>query len=250
MSGHSKWATIKRKKAKNDQARGKIFSRLTKEIIVAARDGGGDPDSNARLRSAIDNAKSNNLPSDNIERAIQRGTGELPGVDYEEMWYEGYAPGGVALLIHTLTDNKNRTVGEVRHALTKYHGSMAETGAVAWQFEAKGTLFVDAEGVDEDALMMTVLDAAAEDMEKDEGAFYITTPMEAFEDVKQAIRDAGIEYRDAQIGRVPKNYIKPSASEQQTALRILEAIEELDDVQNVYTNLDVDEESVETTEEA
>ena len=149
MSGHSKWATIRRKKARNDQARGRVFSRLTKEIIVAARDGGGDPVLNARLRTAIENAKGNNLPAENIERAIRRGTGDLPGVAYEEAWYEGYTPHGVAVLIHTLTDNRNRTVGEVRHIFSKYGGSMAESGSVAWQFDARGTLVVEAEGVDE-----------------------------------------------------------------------------------------------------
>ncbi|MFO7768849.1 MAG: YebC/PmpR family DNA-binding transcriptional regulator [bacterium] len=250
MSGHSKWSTIKRKKAKNDQARGKLFSRLTKEIIVAAREGGGDPEMNPRLRTAIDNAKANNLPNDNIERAIQRGTGELPGVDYEQAWYEGYAPGGVAVLVETLTDNKNRTVSEIRHILTKHGGNMAETGAVSWQFETRGTLLVDDEAVEEEELMMVVLEAGAEDMESEEDGFYITSPVDDFERVKDALRDEEIGFRDAQLSRIPKNLLDLEEIEQEKVLRLLEAIEDQDDVQNVYTNLDIDEDLAETAAEA
>jgi YebC/PmpR family DNA-binding regulatory protein len=207
MSGHSKWSTIKRKKAKVDQARGRLFSRLTREIIAAAREGGGDPSANARLRMAVDNARLNNLPGENIERAIRRGTGDLPGVDYESVWYEGYAPGGVAILVETLTDNRNRTVSEIRHIFTKRGGSLAETGSVSWQFEAKGTLFVEGEGVDEDALMMTVLEAGGEDLTREGEAWYVVTPVEAFEAVKSALEQADFPYRDAQIARVPKNLL-------------------------------------------
>jgi YebC/PmpR family DNA-binding regulatory protein len=240
MSGHSKWATIRRKKAKNDQARGRIFSRLTKEIIVAARDGGGDPALNPRLRTAIDNAKGNNLPADNIERAIRRGTGDLPGVAYEEAWYEGYAPHGVAVLVHTLTDNRNRTVGEVRHCFSKHGGSMAESGSVAWQFDARGTLVVEAEGVDEDELMMLVLEAGADDLQREEDLFVVTCPVEALEQVKEGLQRAGVTFRDAQISHIPKNWITLESAQQGAVLRVLEALEENDDVQNVYTNLDID----------
>lgn len=250
MSGHSKWASIKRKKARNDQARGKLFSRLTREVIVAARDGGGDPDGNARLRLAIDNARGNNLPNENIERAIKRGTGDLPGVDYEEAWYEGYAPGGVAVLVETLTDNRNRTVSEIRHIFTKLGGSLAESGSVAWQFETRGTLFVDAEGVDEDELMMTVLDAGAEDLVLEADAYFITVPVEAFEEVKSALPAAGFSYRDAQMSRIPKAYVEVGESEQRRALKVLDALEEQDDVQNVFTNLDISEAVAASIEEA
>jgi len=250
MSGHSKWASIKRKKARNDQARGKLFSRLTREIIVAARDGGGDPDGNARLRLAIDNARGNNLPNENIERAIKRGTGDLPGVDYEEAWYEGYAPGGVAVLVETLTDNRNRTVSEIRHIFTKLGGSLAESGSVAWQFETRGTLFVDAEGVDEDELMMTVLDAGAEDLVLEGDAYYITVPVEDFEEVKSALPAAGISYRDAQMSRIPRAYVEVGENEQRRTLKVLDALEEQDDVQNVFTNLDISEAVAASIEEA
>jgi YebC/PmpR family DNA-binding regulatory protein len=250
MSGHSKWSTIKRKKAKVDQARGRLFSRLTREIIAAAREGGGDPSANARLRMAVDNARLNNLPGENIERAIRRGTGDLPGVDYESVWYEGYAPGGVAILVETLTDNRNRTVSEIRHIFTKRGGSLAETGSVSWQFEAKGTLFVEGEGVDEDALMMTVLEAGGEDLTREGEAWYVVTPVEAFEAVKSALEQADFPYRDAQIARVPKNLIALPPDHQMQTLRVLEAIEEQDDVQNVYTNLDIDDEVADRLDEA
>ncbi len=250
MSGHSKWSTIKRKKAKVDQARGRLFSRLTREIIAAAREGGGDPSANARLRMAVDNARMNNLPGENIERAIRRGTGDLPGVDYESVWYEGYAPGGVAILVETLTDNRNRTVSEIRHIFAKRGGSLAETGSVSWQFEAKGTLFVEGEGVDEDALMMTVLEAGGEDLAREGEAWYVVTPVEALEQVKSALEQAGFPYRDAQVARVPKNLISLPPDHQMQTLRVLEAIEEQDDVQNVYTNLDIDDEVAARLDEA
>jgi YebC/PmpR family DNA-binding regulatory protein len=250
MSGHSKWATIKRKKGRNDQARGRLFSRLTREIIVTAREGGGNPDMNPRLRTAIDNARSNNLPNDNIDRAVQRGTGDLPGVEYESAWYEGYGPGGVAVLVETLTDNRNRTVSEIRHILTKQGGSMAESGSVSWQFEAKGTLFVDAGGVEEDDLMMVVLDAGAEDMVLEQDAYFVTCPVESFESVKKALHESEIEYRDAQMSRIPKSYLALDIQQQRQALRILEAIEEQEDVQNVYTNLDISDEVADSIEEA
>jgi len=250
MSGHSKWASIKRKKAKTDAIRGRLFSRLTREIIVSARDGGGDPDQNPRLRTAIENAKAGNLPNDNIERAIKRGTGDLPGVTYESAMYELYAPGGVAVLVETLTDNKNRTVGEIRHILSKVGGSLAETGSVSWQFDAKGTFIVEAGDTDEDGLMMVVLEAGAEDMELEGDAYFITCRVEAFGAVKDALQESEIPFRDAQISQVPKNYIQLDSSEQRKVLRLLESIEEQGDVQNVYANLDIAEDVLETAGEA
>jgi YebC/PmpR family DNA-binding regulatory protein len=249
MSGHSKWATIKRKKARNDQARGRLFSRLTREIIVAARDGGGDPEANPRLRLAIDNAKSANLPNDNIERAIRRGTGDLPGVQYEEVWLEGYAPGGVAVLVETLTDNRNRTVSEIRHIFTKHGGNLADSGSVAWQFDTRGTLFVDAADADEETVMMTVLESGAEDMVAEGDAFFITIPVESFEAVKSSLEEEGITYRDAQMSRIPKSYLELDEREQRQALKVLEAIEEQDDIQNVYTNLDISDDVVASLDE-
>lgn len=246
MSGHSKWASIKRKKAKTDALRGRLFSRLTREIIVTARDGGGDSDKNPRLRTAVENARAANLPNENIERAIRRGTGDLPGVTYESAMYEMYAPGGVAVLVETLTDNKNRTVSEIRHILSKAGGSLAETGSVGWQFDAKGTLVVEAADADEDELMMLVLDAGAEDMEPEGDAYFITCPVDEFMLVKDALQEAEIAFRDAQISQIPKNYIQIDPSEQGKVLRLLESIEEQDDVQNVFTNLDISEDILET----
>ncbi len=251
MSGHSKWATIRRKKEKTDAVRGRLFSRLTREIIVAARDGGGDPTANATLRTAIENARANNLPNDNIERAIARGTGDLPGVAYEAATYEVYAPGGVAVLVETLTDNLRRTVGEIRHILSKNNASLAETGSVSWQFDAKGTFIVESEGVEEDDLMEIVLEAGAEDMEEEEGeVFYITCPVEAFAGVRDALQEAEISFRDASINQVPKNYITLEPGEQGKVLRLLEAIEEQDDVQRLSTNLDIQEDALEASEGA
>jgi len=250
MSGHSKWASIKRKKAKTDAVRGRLFSRLTREIIVAARDGGGDLDGNPRLRTAVENAKAGNLPNENIDRAIKRGTGDLPGVNYESAMYEVYAPGGIAVLVETLTDNKNRTVSEIRHILSKIGGSLAETGSVSWQFDAKGTFVVEVAEADEDELMMVILEVGAEDMETEGDAYYITCPVEAFGAVKEALQEAEIQFRDAQIGQVPKTYIQLDSSEQGKVLRLLEWIEEQDDVQNIYTNLDITEEALETAGEA
>ena len=249
MSGHSKWASIKRKKAKTDAVRGRLFSRLTREIIVVARDGGGDPDKNARLRTAIENARSANLPNDTIERAIKRGTGDLPGVTYESAMYEMYAPGGVAVLVETLTDNKNRTVSEIRHILSKAGGSLAETGSVGWQFDSRGTLVVEAADADEDELMMLVLDAGAEDMEPEGDAYFITCPVDDFTSVKDALQEAEITFRDAHISQIPKNYIHIDTSEQGKVLRLLDSIEEQDDVQNVFTNLDISEDILETAGE-
>jgi len=212
MSGHSKWASIKRKKAKTDAVRGRLFSRLTREIIVAARDGGGDLDGNPRLRTAVENAKAGNLPNENIDRAIKRGTGDLPGVNYESAMYEVYAPGGIAVLVETLTDNKNRTVSEIRHILSKIGGSLAETGSVSWQFDAKGTFVVEVAEADEDELMMVILEVGAEDMETEGDAYYITCPVEAFGAVKEALQEAEIPFRDAQISLIVSSWLNPSGT--------------------------------------
>jgi len=249
MSGHSKWATIKRKKAKTDAVRGRLFSRLTREIIVAAREGGGDPDANTRLRTAIETARANNLPNDTIDRAIRRGTGDLPGVEYEEVAYEIYASGGVAIIVDTLTDNRNRTVSEIRHIVTKNNGSMAETGSVSWQFEAKGTFIVAADAADEETLLEVVLEAGADDLEPEDDAWCVTCPVEAFAAVRDALSEAEIEVRDAAVGQVPRNYLTLEPARQSRVLRLLEALEEQDDVQNVWTNLDIQEDALEDTGE-
>jgi len=249
MSGHSKWATIRRKKEKTDAVRGRIFSRLTREIIVAARDGGGDLAANASLRSAIENARSYNLPNENIDRAIRRGTGDLPGVEYEAATYEVYAPGGVAVLVETLSDNRNRTVGEIRHILSKNNASLAETGSVSWQFDARGTFIVEMADSEEEDLMTVVLDAGADDMEQEGETFFITCPVEAFAGVRDALQVAEIPFRDANIIQVPKNYIQLEQREQAKVLRLLEAIEEQDDVQRLSTNLDIQEDALDEASE-
>ncbi len=244
MSGHSKWSTIKRKKGALDAKRGKIFTKLIKEITIAARLGGGDPDGNPRLRTAIQTAKASNMPQDNITRAIAKGTGDLEGVSYEEGTYEGYGPGGVALLIAVLTDNRNRTGAEVRHILTKYNGSMAEPNAVAWNFEKKGFFLVPQEGVDEEALMEVVLEAGAEDMEPAEDAFEIHTAPDAFEGVREALEKSGVAPESAEVTMLPKSTVRLDGKEATQMLRLMEALEDNDDVQNVYANFDISEEQM------
>lgn len=245
MSGHSKWSTIKRKKGKADAERGRLFTRLIKEITVSARSGGGDPDSNPRLRSAVQVAKENNMPSDNIDRAIKKGTGELPGVVYEEVTYEGYGPGGVAIFIEVMTDNKNRVVAEIRHIMTKYGGNLGENGSVAWMFEHKGTFNIPAKDLDEDQLMMIVLDAGAEDMIREDGEFVVTTDVPGFEPVRKALEEHNIEYHDAELGMIPKNTTRVAGSQAQSLLRLMEKLEENDDVQKIYANFDMDENEME-----
>ncbi|MGE5175753.1 MAG: YebC/PmpR family DNA-binding transcriptional regulator [Hyphomicrobiales bacterium] len=243
MSGHSKWATIKRKKASIDAKRGKIFTKYIKEIIVAARAGGGDPDANPRLRTAVLGAKSVNMPADNIERAIKKGTGELEGVNYEEVTYEGYGPGGIAILMDSLTDNRNRTTGEIRHILTKNGGRMAEAGAVQWMFHAKGQIIVPRAAVEEDTLLELVLDAGAEDVGMDDPEQYeITTPLAQFEAVKTALADKGITATSAELAKVPQSVISLSERDAEQALKLMEALEDHDDVQRVSSNLDISEE--------
>jgi YebC/PmpR family DNA-binding regulatory protein len=247
MSGHSKWHTIKHKKGAADAKRGKIFTRLIKELTVAARNGGKDPDSNPRLRTIVAEAKANNMPRENIERAIRRGTGEEPGVVYEEVTYEGYGPGGVALMIETLTDNKKRTVGEIRHLLDKHAGNLAAENSVAWMFTRKGEVIVEKGGIDEDKLLSAALDAGADDMNDDGSAWDIVCAPEQFEAVRDAVKALGVEPASAQVAMIPQNYVKLVGKEAQQMLKLMEAIEEHDDVQHVWANFDVEEKEIEAS---
>jgi len=247
MSGHSKWHTIKHKKGAADAKRGKIFTRIIKELTVAARNGGGDPDANPRLRTIIAEAKANNMPRENIERAIRRGTGEEPGVQYEEVTYEGYGPGGVALLIQTLTDNKKRTVGEIRHLLDKHAGNLAAENSVAWLFSRKGEIVVEKGKVDEEKLLSAALDAGADDMNDDGSAWEIVCAPEQFEAVRDAVKALGVEPASAQVAMIPQNYVKLVGKEAQQMLKLMEAIEDHDDVQHVWANFDVEEKEIEAS---
>ncbi len=241
MSGHSKWATIKRKKAAVDAKRGAQFTKLIREITVAARAGGGNPEFNPRLRLAVDTAKAANMPSDNIDRAIKKGTGELEGVHYEEVTYEGYGPGGVALFIETLTDNPNRTVADVRHALTRNFGSLGTTGSVAWQFERKGQVVVDATRYTEDAVFEAALEAGAEDIQRQEDEFVVTSDAADFNAVQEAVREHGIEIASAELTMIAKNEVAVAGKDAEKLIRLMDAIEELDDVQKIHSNADIDE---------
>ena len=240
MSGHSKWATIRRKKAKVDAQRGKIFTRLIKELMIAAREGGGDESANARLRTAIAAAKAANMPVANIDRAIKRGTGELDGVNYEEVTYEGYGPGGVALLIEVVTDNRNRTVADVRHSLSKHGGNLGESGCVAWMFEKRGMIVVNAEGVDEEELMLLALDAGADDMKAEENAYEVISAPEDFEAVKNTLESNGVVIDSAEITMLPKNTVKVEGARAEKVLKLIDILEEHDDIQDVYANFDID----------
>jgi YebC/PmpR family DNA-binding regulatory protein len=244
MSGHSKWATIKHKKGALDAKRGKIFTRLIKEITIAAKTG-GDPEKNPRLRTAVAAAKAENMPSDNIKRAIQRGTGELPGVSYEEITFEGYGPGGVAILVEVTTDNRNRTVSEIRHGFGKNNGNMGEAGSVAWMFSKKGYIIVPKSAAKEDDLLNIVLDSGGEDLRSDDENFEIYTDPGAYESVLEAIKKAGIKVASSEISMVPQNYIKLEGAQVNQMIRLIEALEENDDVQNVYSNFDFDEKQLE-----
>jgi YebC/PmpR family DNA-binding regulatory protein len=241
MSGHSKWHSIKHKKAAADSKRGRIFTRLIKEMTVAARSGGGDIDSNPRLRLAVSTAKAANMPAENIKRAIMRGTGELPGVSYEDVHYEGYGPGGVAIYLHVLTDNKNRTVAEVRHILSKNGGNLGESGCVGWLFERKGYFVVEKASTNEDQLLDIALGAGADDMREDGDNFEIFTAPESFDRVKASLESAQIPIAAAEISMVPQNYVKLEGKNAQTMLKLMEALEEHEDVQNVWANFDIDE---------
>jgi len=244
MSGHSKWSSIKHKKAATDAKRGKIFTKLIKEITVAARVGGGDVDANSRLRTAILAAKNENMPKDNIERAIKKGTGELEGVNYEESIYEGYGPGGAAVLIESLSDNKNRTVADIRYIFSKSGGNMGENGCVAWMFDKKGYIAVENKAVDEEALMEAALDAGAEDIREDNSNFEVITAPEDFEAVKAAIDNASIPYSVSEVTMLPQSttFLKGKKAEQM--VKLMEALEDCDDVQKVYTNADIPDEIV------
>jgi len=246
MSGHSKWSTIKRKKGKADAERGKKFTRLIKELTVAARDGGGDPGGNPRLRTAIAAAKSENMPADNIKRAILKGTGELPGVVYESATYEGYGPGGVAIYMEVLTDNKNRVVADVRHILSKYGGNLGANGCVAWMFDKKGVIIVDLESSDEDTLLEVALEAGADDMSSDSGSYEILMEAGMVDDVRTAIEAKGIKIESAEVTMVPQNTTKlETEKEASSMLKMLDLLEENDDVQKVYSNFDIDQELLE-----
>lgn len=241
MAGHSKWANIKHKKAKEDAKRGQMFTKMARQITVAVKEGGPDPESNFKLRLAIDAARGINMPNDNIERAIQRGVGGLDGDNFEEIIYEGYGPGGVAIMLTTLTDNRNRTAGEVRHRFSKYGGNLGESGCVAWMFDRKGLLVLERDGYDEDEVMLQVLEAGAEDMVVNEDVFEITTDPTDFIQVKQALEAEGMKFLGAEITWIPKNTIVIDAQMQDTIEKLIDALEELDEVQDVYANYEVAE---------
>jgi YebC/PmpR family DNA-binding regulatory protein len=251
MAGHSKWSQIKHKKAAVDAKRGKIFSKLAREISVAARLGGGDPSMNPRLRSAIEKAKEANMPHDNIKRAVQKGTGELPGASYEESTYEGYGPGGVAMLVEVLTDNKNRTVAEIRHLLNKYGGSLGEAGCVSWMFDKKGYILVEKASVDEDTLMSIVLDAGAEDMKNEPGeeSYEIITAPEDLNKVKESLLGSNIPFSVAETTMLPRSYVALDGDAARKMIRLMNLLEDNDDVQNVYANFDLPDELMSTQEE-
>ncbi len=245
MSGHSKWSSIKHKKAALDAKRGKIFTRFIRELTIAARQGGGDPNANARLRHAIDGARAVNMPSDNIKKAIQRGTGELEGVNYEELSYEGYGPGGVAIIADAMTDNKNRTVSEVRHVFSKYNGNLGETGCVSWMFTRKGVILVPQSAIGEDELMEIVVENGAEDMTKEGANYEVTTATEDFDRVHEALKARKIPVESAEIAKVPSTYIKLEGKPAEQMLKLYEKLEELDDIQNVWANFDISDEDME-----
>lgn len=246
MSGHSKWAGIKHKKAKVDAQRGRTFTKIIREITVAARVGGGDPDGNPRLRLAVDKAKAVNMPQDNIQRAIQKGTGELPGTSYEEYIYEGYGPGGVAVLLEILTDNKNRTAPEIRKAFAKYGGNLGESGCVAWMFEKKGLIQVEAATADEDRLLSVVLEAGAEDVRRSDDTFEVITVPKDLEQVKESLAKEKIEIVEGEVTMLPQSTVKLGGKQAQQMLQLMETLEEHDDVQNVYANFDIPEEIMAT----
>jgi len=247
MSGHSKWHTIKHKKGAADAKRGKIFTRIIKELTIAARHGGGDPDMNPRLRTIIADAKAVNMPADNIKRAIRRGTGEEEGVQYDEILYEGYGPGGVALLVETMTDNKNRTVGEIRHILGKWGGKLGDPNSVARMFTKRGQIIVDKTKAEEEALMAAVLDAGADDMVDDGDAWEVVSTPDAHPAVLDAVKALGIEPTSAAVAMVPSEYIKLEGKQAQQMLKLMEALEDNDDTKNVWSNVDIDEKEIEAS---
>lgn len=244
MSGHSKWAQIKRKKAKNDQQRGKLFSKLIREVTVAARHGGGDPKGNMRLKAAIEAAKAVNLPAETLRRAVQKGTGELPGETYEEVAYEGYGPGGVAIMVRVLTGNKNRTAPELRHLFEKNGGNLGAQGCVGWMFERKGIIQVDADRISEDELLALALEAGAADMRRVEKVFEIVTSPDEMDSVRQALEERKVPIADAEVTMVPLSTVRVEGKDAQAVLRLIEAMEEQDDVQAVYANYDIPDEVI------
>ena len=247
MSGHSKWSTIKRKKGAVDAKRGQAFTRLIKEVTIAARMGGGNPEGNPRLRTAVAAAKAENMPKDNIERAIKKGTGELEGVNYEEFSYEGYGPAGVAVYVEIMTDNKNRTAADVRHIFSKNNGNLGENGCVAWMFEKKGTFVYDKADIDEEKLMESVLDAGAEDISEEESTWVVMTDQKDFYAVKEAIEkiDSLPAYTVAEITMIPQNTVKVTGKEAEQVIRLMDALEDCEDVQNAYANFDIPESEME-----
>ena len=246
MSGHSKWSSIKHKKGAADAKRGKIFTRLIKEITVAARIGGGDSDGNPRLRSAVAAAKSENMPKENIERAIKKGTGELEGVAYEEISYDGYGPGGVAVLVDCLTDNKNRAVAEVKHLFERHGGNLGEPGCVSWLFEKKGLIVIDKGEVDEEQLMELALESGAEDVRDEESVFEVVTGPSDFESVKKAMEDGKISYSVAEISMIPKNLVKVEGKKAKQLLNLMQGLEDNEDVSHIYSNFDISDETMES----
>jgi YebC/PmpR family DNA-binding regulatory protein len=247
MSGHSKWHTIKHKKGAADAKRGKVFTRVIKELTVAARSGGGDPEMNPRLRTIVAEAKAVNMPAENIKRAIQRGTGELPGVNYDEITYEGYGPGGAALIIEALTDNRNRTVGELRHMLTKYNGNLGESNSVAWMFAKKGYIVVDKRAADEEKLLNVVLEAGGDDLRDDGDSWEIISDPGVFEAVRDAVKALGIEPMSAEIAMLPQNYVKLEGKAANQMVKLMEALDDHEDVKHVWSNFDIEEKEIEAS---
>lgn len=245
MAGHSKWANIKHRKAAVDAKRGKIFTKLIRELTVAAKEGGGDPEANPRLRTAVATAKGANMPNDTIERAIKRGTGDIEGVVYNEIFYEGYGPGGSAVYVKTLTDNRNRTVSDIRRIFTKHGGGLGENGCVAWMFDLKGRIAFAGDSINEDALFDLVIDAGADDMRTEDSEIVVITPTDSYEAVKKAVADAEIQYESAEVTMIPQTSVKIEGREAEHMIRLMEALEDSDDVQNVYANFDIDEQLLE-----
>lgn len=247
MSGHSKWASIKHKKAATDAKRGALFTKLIKEITVAARNGGGNMETNVSLRAAVQKAKGGNMPWDNIDRAIKKGTGELPGIIYESIFYEGYGPGGVAILVEALTDNKNRASAEVRNLFSKKNGNLAGAGSVSWMFAKKGYILVEKDKANEEKLMDIALNAGAEDMKSEDDAYEITTSLSDFEKVKQALADNKIPVQEAEVTMIPSSLVKVTGQDAKNVLALVEALEEHEDVQKVHANFDIPDEELEKT---
>jgi YebC/PmpR family DNA-binding regulatory protein len=250
MSGHSKWATIKRKKAATDQKRGNLFTKLVKEITIAAKMGGSDPSGNPRLRLAIDTARSNSMPMDNIQRAIKKGTGELEGVTYDEITYEGYGPAGIALIIETATDNRNRTVADMRHIMSRNNGSLGESGSVSWMFQRKGSVDVPKGGADEEQLMDVLLDAGLEDLDSDDQNYFtVICDVRDLEGVKKALEGSSIAYENARIDFIPENYIELDAEDARKVIKLIDALESNDDVQAVFSNMEISESAMNSLNE-